>query len=554
MTKYLLSLLLMLTAAAGCSDSTPETTSALNTSEGKNPKTATDPSKASLPRNVILLIGDGMGPQQIALLKLFIERSRSAKTEHPNSALLELLKQGTRGIVFPWSHDGIVVDSACSTSQLATGSLCRSESLGVDENGFAVQSIAERAKNAGRSVGLVTDTRITHATPAAFGSHQLHRSSEGAIAEELIETNFDVLLGGGLRHFLPATPEQSPAVQALAASDPSIRAMLSRSKRSDQRNLLTDARKSGYEVVLTRSQLAVTEAPKVLGIFAESGMADAISARRASNDPQRREPTLAEMSTAALRLLERNKEGFFLMIEGGQIDWAAHHNDAGLLLHELLKFDEAIATVLQWARGRDDTLVVMTADHETGSFGFSYSAHQIPEPEFIANTAFSEQGFKPRYNFISPNHLDRLFNQKGSFLSIERKFRSLPETERTAAQLGDLIYGATNVRLPDADLIDILTTAPNPFHRLDHNELKHPMAPLLGDKAAFYPEIEYNRIALMAQKLAPHQGVVWGTGTHTSTPVFVVATGVQAERFNGVFHTAELGSLLQSVSGLEKIR
>ena len=166
---------LLFTALAGCGDNPIDPVAA------KPSLKTTSSSKVNTPRNLVLLIGDGMGPQQIAMLKLFIERSAAAKQSYPHSALIDMLEQGTRGIVFPWSHDGIVVDSACATSQLATGALCRSESLGVNEHGAPVQSIAERARSAGKSVGLATDTRITHATPAAFGAHQLHRSAESAI-------------------------------------------------------------------------------------------------------------------------------------------------------------------------------------------------------------------------------------------------------------------------------------------------------------------------------------------------------------------------------------
>jgi alkaline phosphatase len=506
--------------------------------------------KMKVPRNVVLLIGDGMGPQQVALLKLFVERSIAAKQAHRHSSLIEMLETGSRGIVFPWSYDGIVVDSACATSQLATGSLCRSESLGVNEDGAAVLSIAERARNAGKSVGLVTDTRITHATPAAFGAHQLHRSSENAIAVDLIKSGFEVLLGGGMRHFVPSNPKNVTSIRELVAAEPSARALIGRSKRTDERNLLLEAQQAGYRLVFDHTQLATVEAPKVLGVFSESGMADGIAALQLQGIPERTEPSLTEMTLAALRLLERDEDGFFLMIEGGQIDWAAHQNDAGLLLHELLKFDDAITAVRKWASERDDTLVILTADHETGSFGFSYSAHQVPEPERIPDTAFADTAFQPRYNFVASGRLDQLFRQKSSLFTVNQQFSNLPKDKQTTASLRELLFSATEMKLTDHDAADILTSAPNPYFYEDHDELNRPVGPKMGDSAAFYPDIEHNRIILIARKLAPHQGVVWGTGTHTSTPVFVVASGVQAERFNGVFHTAELGRLLQDVSGL----
>ena len=99
-------------------------------------------------------------------------------------------------------------------------------------------------------------------------------------------------------------------------------------------------------------------------------MDDGINIQRQKDDPKRTQPSLKEMTSKALEVLSKDKDGFFLMVEGGQIDWAAHSNDAGNMLHEMLKFDEAIDTVYQWAKGRNDTLVIVTADHANGLLWF----------------------------------------------------------------------------------------------------------------------------------------------------------------------------------------
>ncbi len=145
-------------------------------------------------------------------------------------------------------------------------------------------------------------------------------------------------------------------------------------------------------------------------------MNDGIVYSNSKNDPTRTQPTLTEMTEKALSLLSKDEDGFFLMVEGGQIDWAGHRNDAGRMLHEMLKFDEAIHSVYEWAKDRDDTLIIVTADHETGSFGFSYSSKDLPAPEKRTGEAFKKYDYAPNYNFGAFDILDGLYNQKKELL------------------------------------------------------------------------------------------------------------------------------------------
>ncbi len=151
-----------------------------------------------------------------------------------------------------------------------------------------------------------------------------------------------------------------------------------KSKRKDERNLLTEAQQQGYSLAFNRDMLENAKGEKVLGLFAYSGMNDGIAYSHSKNDPKRTQPSLKEMTEKALDVLSKDKDGFFLMVEGGQIDWAGHSNDAGTMLHELIKFDEAVNSVYEWAKGREDTLVIVTADHETGSL-----ASATPQQTFL---------------------------------------------------------------------------------------------------------------------------------------------------------------------------
>ena len=147
-----------------------------------------------------------------------------------------------------------------------------------------------------------------------------------------------------------------------------------KSKRKDSRNLLKEAQEKGYALAFNRSQMETAQG-KLLGLFAYSAMPDGITVTHSQDSPDRTIPTLKEMSAKALQVLSKNDKGFFLMIEAGMIDWAAHNNDTGLMLHEMFRLNETVEYVLDWAENRDDTLIIVTADHTTGGFGISYSAN-----------------------------------------------------------------------------------------------------------------------------------------------------------------------------------
>src|SRR5690606_32989615 len=185
-------------------------------------------------------------------------------------------------------------------------------------------------------------------------------------------------LSGGLRYFLP---QDSALISAEQQQNILAAGLPLSSKRADSRNLLTVAQQQGYQLVFNREQLQTVDTFPVLGLFASSAMPDALLE---NSQPQRTQPSLTDMTEAALNLLSQNEQGFFLMVEGGQIDWAGHNNDAGGLLHELLRFDETIQVVVNWAEKRNDTLGVLAADEETGGGVFSGSAAGGAAPNRLA--------------------------------------------------------------------------------------------------------------------------------------------------------------------------
>ena len=284
-------------------------------------------------RNIILCIGDGMGLNQIAM-------ARQKAVGSGGKLWMEMLP--VAGLVRTYSADHAVTDSAAAATAMACGIKTNNGTLGIGVDGISYATILELFAKRGYRTGLIATSTITHATPAGFASHVLSRGSEEQIAEQMFNHRIDVLFGGGRKYWLPAGTSEGA--------------------RSDTQNLLELARRQGYCIVETRAQLdALTYGP-VIGLFA----ADALT----TFEP---EPSPAQMTEKAITLLDCKSTDwfvpepkFFLMVEGSQIDWAGHENDTDNSIRQTLLFDMAVREAVEFARHDRRTLVIVTADHETG--------------------------------------------------------------------------------------------------------------------------------------------------------------------------------------------
>jgi alkaline phosphatase len=280
-------------------------------------------------------------------------------------------------------------------------------------------------------------------------------------------------------------------------------------------------------------------------------MLDAISENKALQREDRTEPTLVEMAEKSLDLLSQDPDGFFLMIEGGQIDWGGHNNDAAVMLHELLQFDDAIRVVMKWARERDDTLVLVTADHETGSFGFSYSGKDLPEARQLSGKVFGDEPFIPNFNYAPHELLDNLAAQKKSFYEIFMEFDALDAKDQNAESLMAIVNEAVapySITLDDAT--KILTRTPNRNYKEGHDYLGTKTVPQMPDQQDFFVYGENLRMNRLGHILGAQQHVVWGTGTHTNTPVAIISYGPGSEKFSGLMHATDVGKrMIEIVKG-----
>lgn len=351
---YAAAALLSALAMAGC-----ETTS------------TNDPAPAAAPKNVIFFLGDGYGMVPMTATRIYAAGEDGELTidTFPETAFVKT-----------YSNDAQVTDSAPSMSAYMTGVKMNNDVIAMSSdtraldnagapyvnganstcpatgNGTPVTTLLELAKTAGRGTGVVTTTRVTHATPAATYAHVCHRDGENTIATQLVPggagyntalgtDGVDVVLGGGWQHFLPQG-------DALGSS------------RSDSRNLIAEMKAKGYAYVSDPAALTAVPASttKLLGLFNKSHLNFDID-----RDPAK-EPSLAEMTTKAMDLLANNKKGYFLMVEGGRIDQALHPTLARKALQDAKAFDDAIAAAIAKVKLTDpqlkNTLIVVTADHD----------------------------------------------------------------------------------------------------------------------------------------------------------------------------------------------
>lgn len=267
-------------------------------------------------KNVILMVPDGYSAS-------YATNYRWYKGEET------VLDSMLVGMHRTYSANTEVTDSAAAGTAMATGVKTNNGMISTAPDGKKLKTVLEAAEEQGKSSGLVATSTITHATPAVFASHVASRADEADIAPQLLENDVDVILGGGKKYF----PE----------------------------SLLNEASENGYQYVTNQEDLKnVEKTDKLIGLFAEDGMAPELD--RDETD----QPSLAEMTISALDILKKDKDGFFLMVEGSQIDWAGHDNDAAWAMKDSEAFELAVEKAVEFAKKDGNTLVVVAGDHDTG--------------------------------------------------------------------------------------------------------------------------------------------------------------------------------------------
>ena len=302
-------------------------------------------------KNVIFLVSDGMSAGTLTMADLHLRRHEGRR-----SNWLRLYEEGRvrRGLMDMAPANSIVTGSAAAASSWGSGHRVVNEMVNMSPEGEKYRTILQIFRDAGRGTGLVTTTRITHATPAGFGINMPARWSEDKIARQYLEREYDVLMGGGSRHFDP-------------------------DQRGDGEDLFQGFEDKGYTVARSKQDLSYWgHEGAFLGTFYDTHLPYVLDHKNIPSH-QQQVPRLPGMTDAALRRLDQNDDGFLLQIEGGRVDHAAHEDDTGGLVYDQIEFDRAIGQVLDFVEGRDDTLVIITTDHGNANPGVNAAGNRYSD-------------------------------------------------------------------------------------------------------------------------------------------------------------------------------
>jgi alkaline phosphatase len=273
--------------------------------------------KGKKPKNVVLFIADGMS----------LPHMHAALTANRGRLFLENFKH--MGFLKTHSAENYITDSAAGGTALATGQKTYNAAIGVDMDKKPIKTILQEASDKGLATGLVSTSAITHATPASFIAHQPHRNMYEEIAADFLKTDIDVFIGGGYNHF---------------------------TKRKDGRNLVEELKAKGYRVEQDMNTISTINSGKLAGLMAEEH----------APRMEERSDMLEVATSTALNILSNNKKGFFLMVEGSQIDWGGHAGSTIYVVEDMLDLDRTVGLALEFASKNRETLVIVTSDHETG--------------------------------------------------------------------------------------------------------------------------------------------------------------------------------------------
>lgn len=305
---------------------------------------------AQTAKYVFYFIGDGMGVNQVNGTEMYLAEQEG----RIGAKSLLFTTFPVASVATTFSATNSVTDSSAAGTALATGSKTYNGAIGMDDQKQPLQSVAAQAKAAGKKVGVATSVSVDHATPAAFYAHQPDRDMYYEIATDLPKAGFDFYAGGGfLKPTTTADQKEAPSIFPIIEA-------------------------AGYTVArgLQEYQAKASDAGKMVLIQKEGAAPDCLPY---AIDRQEGDLSLAEITQSAIDFLTKGKnKGFFLMVEGGKIDWACHGNDAATVFHEVIDMDHAIRVAYEFYKKHPkETLIVVTADHETGGLGLGTGPYKL---------------------------------------------------------------------------------------------------------------------------------------------------------------------------------
>lgn len=449
---------------------------------------------AAAPKYVFLFIGDGMSTPQRMVAQEFAEASG-----HGKLAMNLLPYQSTTRTR---AANAIITDSAAAATAIACGEKTNNGMLGVTPDGTRLESVAEVAHKAGRRVGIMTTVTIVHATPAGFYAHRTSRGRSYQIALDLIDSGFEFFAGGGVYNKFD-----------------------DRTDSEYKGNVFWLAEKAGIRLArdkATFEAFANQPGARYWGVFGDDALPFAI-------DGYGDAPSLADMTKKAIEVLDNDK-GFFMMCEGGKVDYAGHANDAATSLREVLAMDEAVKVAVAFQeRHPADTLIITTGDHETGglSMGFAGTGGKF-YVELLAHQKVSAEVFNQRIRALLNERPDVPFEEVMPMVTegFGLIFEKTPETLKNP------------LRLHQPEIADL-----RQCFESDRAAVKAGKS----ETRAHDVRRKYLFAAACKRILAAHAGVGWSSGAHTALPTLTTAKGPGAENFIGMLENCDIARKLKAM-------
>ena len=417
------------------------------------------------PKYIFLFIGDGMATPQRMIADEFSRKIGKGKL-----ALNDMPYHATTRTC---SANSLVTDSAAAATAIACGTKTNNGMLGVDPQLNRLTSTAEAARDKGRKVGIITSVTLNHATPGGFYGHRKNRSMGYELGLDLVASNFDFFGGGGISKYNP----------------------------EGKKDIYTIAQEAGYTVTIGKEDMNTLKPGQKAIALAQSRK----SAMSYTIDNEPGVPTLADITAKAIELLSTHDKGFFMMIEGGSIDWAGHSNEAAANLFEVLALDQAVKTALKfYEKHPDETLIIVTGDHETGGMTMGF-----------AGTGYAM-------------YMERLAFQKCSVVKFERLLKA------AMARKPDITFEDVKPMLTEYFGFEFAGDSPM---RINEKEMQ-----ILQDGFA------QKKLPLAAKTVINGKaGIGWTSGSHTALPVLTTAIGTGAENFTGFIDNTDIARKIKDL-------
>jgi alkaline phosphatase len=455
---------------------------------------------------VFLIIGDGMAQPQRISTEMYL----AAKEGKPHGTVkLAMSQLPAQGLFTTHAANSIIPDSADTATAMACGVKTNSGMVGMTPEGKAVKNVAELAKEKGMKVGIISTVSIDHATPAGFYAHQLSRNNYHEIAQDLVNSNFDFFGGGGIKD-----PEGKKAKEGTV-----------------KMNILDAAKKKGYKVVNNKEDFKNLTAKDGKAIVINEWLQDG-SAMPYKMDRGDKDLNLAELVAKAAEMLE-GPDGFFIMAEGGKVDWACHANDAVATINDMIDVDNAVVAALEFAKKHpEETLVIAAGDHETGGLTIGF-----------AGTKYA-------------NYFEVLDGQKMSYVQFDDQVIAPYKKAKSGDYKLDDLKAAITEQFGlkfDGDPKDRMVLQPHEIADIEKAFLRS----MTGEKEGSKDPVQYllyggyePLTVTLTHLLNQKAGLAWTSYSHTGLPVMASAGGAGSELFNGYYDNTDIAAKLKAAMGL----